>query len=264
MTEASAPHRDLEYYLNLSYPAQLTYQREDDDSYWIAEALDLPGCMSDGASPSEAIENLEDAKQLWIETQIEDGLEVPEPTQTKNYSGKFLVRMPKSLHRRLAEQAKYDGVSLNHYVVSLLSQGESTREQIRRLQSSMSEIAKEVRANRRLLTTPAHGVSALGARGANVVDAVIDPGSYFARTYRATGYSDEIDEELHRSGGNIFFYGVGSKESQIQAYVGRGSRNRERGEEVFVTDGTSQMAGRTLISNALRPRHPDSVNISSE
>ena len=43
------------------------------------------------------------------------------PTQAHDYSGKFLVRMPKSLHFRLAMQAKREGVSLNQYVTSLLS-----------------------------------------------------------------------------------------------------------------------------------------------
>ena len=71
--------KDMEYYLNLSYPVQLSRQSDDGDGYWFAEILELPGCMSDGSNPSEALQNLEDAKRLWIETQIEDGYEVPEP-----------------------------------------------------------------------------------------------------------------------------------------------------------------------------------------
>ena len=121
MTQTLAPHKDLAYYLDLPYPVQLSHQREDDDEYWLAELLDLPGCMADGSSPDEALKSLEEAKRLWIETQIEDGYEVPEPAQVHDYSGKFLVRMPRSLHYRLAAQAKREGVSLNQYVISLLS-----------------------------------------------------------------------------------------------------------------------------------------------
>ena len=121
MIQTLASHKDLAYYLALSYPVQLTHQSEDDDEYWLAELLDLPGCMADGSSPDEALESLEEAKRLWIETQIEDGYEVPEPAQIHDYSGKFLVRMPKSLHYRLATQAKREGVSLNQYVVSILA-----------------------------------------------------------------------------------------------------------------------------------------------
>ena len=113
--------KDLAYYLDLPYPVQLSHQTEDGDKYWLAELLDLPGCMTDGSTPDEALENLEEAKRLWIETQIEDGYEVPEPARVHDYSGKFLVRMPKALHYRLATQAKREGVSLNQYVISLLS-----------------------------------------------------------------------------------------------------------------------------------------------
>jgi len=45
----------------------------------------------------------------------------PLPSSDNSYSGKLLVRMPKSLHRRLAETAEREGVSLNQYIVSLLS-----------------------------------------------------------------------------------------------------------------------------------------------
>ena len=79
MPETLSTHKDLEYYLNLSYPVQLSRQSDDGDEYWFAEISLLPGCMSDGSDPNEALQNLEDAKRLWIETQIEDGYEVPEP-----------------------------------------------------------------------------------------------------------------------------------------------------------------------------------------
>lgn len=121
MLQTVIPAKGLEYYLNLPYPVQLSRQIDDDDEYWFAEILDLPGCMADGVNPNEAMKNLEDAKRLWIETHIEDGYEVPEPAQSHGYSGKFLLRMPKSLHHRLALQAKREGVSLNQHVVSLLN-----------------------------------------------------------------------------------------------------------------------------------------------
>ena len=69
----------MEYYLSLPYPVQLSHQTDDGNEYWLAEIPLLPGCMSDGSDPNEALQNLEDAKRLWIETQIGDGYEVPEP-----------------------------------------------------------------------------------------------------------------------------------------------------------------------------------------
>jgi antitoxin HicB len=65
--------------------------------------------------------NINEARELWIETAYEAGDDIPLPSNDDSYSGKLLVRMPKSLHRRLAETAENEGVSLNQYIVSLLS-----------------------------------------------------------------------------------------------------------------------------------------------
>ena len=70
--------KDIGYYMNLSYPIQLVHDK--DGGCWIAEIPDFPGCMSDGKDPNKAVENVRDAKELWIETCIEDGYEVPMPT----------------------------------------------------------------------------------------------------------------------------------------------------------------------------------------
>jgi hypothetical protein len=49
------------------------------------------------------------------------GYDVPEPIQESNYSGMFNVRIPKSLHLRLAVEAEREGVSLNQYALYKLS-----------------------------------------------------------------------------------------------------------------------------------------------
>ncbi len=105
----------------LDYPVELSRWDEDEESYWVAEIPDLPGCVADGDTPDEAVESLEEAKRLWIEARLENGHSVPEPTHTCGYSGRLLLRMPKSLHRKLAAQSRREGTSLNMYVVSLLS-----------------------------------------------------------------------------------------------------------------------------------------------
>ena len=53
----------------------------DEDGAYIAEVLDLPGCMSDGLSYAEAAANSADAAQAWIETARDLGREVPAPTK---------------------------------------------------------------------------------------------------------------------------------------------------------------------------------------
>ena len=53
---------------------------------------------------------------------MEDGIEIPYPDNAENYSGQFKLRLPKSLHKQLAENAKRDGISMNQYCVYLLAQ----------------------------------------------------------------------------------------------------------------------------------------------
>lgn len=131
------------YYAALKYPVEL-YRRDDDgEHYWVAEIPDLPGCVADGETPDEAVESLGEAKRLWIEARLENGHHVPEPTDTRGYSGRLLLRMPKSLHRKLAAQSRREGTSLNMYVVSLLSGGAADAASERR---AVAESAGDYRA----------------------------------------------------------------------------------------------------------------------
>lgn len=115
--------RDLKCYLDLDYP--ITIYRAEEGGY-VAEVEDLPGCITEGDTWEEVSERIEDARKSWIETAYEDGVEIPLPRNDEQYSGKFIVRIPKSLHRRLAEQARREGVSLNQYVESILSESASS------------------------------------------------------------------------------------------------------------------------------------------
>ena len=98
----------------------------DEENDLIAEAPELPGCVADGSTPDEAVQNLREAMKSWISSRLEAGLQVPEPSGTEAFSGRILVRLPKYLHKRLADQAREQGSSLNQYLVSILSEG-STR-----------------------------------------------------------------------------------------------------------------------------------------
>lgn len=109
----------VEEYLKLPYTIKLI--KEEDGTYYVS-VEELPGCASMGDTPEEALEMIKEAMEGWIESNLERGLEIPLPESMKEYSGKFLVRVPASLHRRLVEQAKKEGVSLNQLVVSLLSE----------------------------------------------------------------------------------------------------------------------------------------------
>ena len=99
------------------------YVYRDPDGYYLAEVVELPGCMSDGDTEAEALANLTEAMTGWLESMLLTGHPVPEPLNETTYSGKYALRMPKSLHERLARQAEREGVSLNQWLVTLLAQG---------------------------------------------------------------------------------------------------------------------------------------------
>lgn len=86
-----------------------------------AEILEFPGCFAQGESPEEAYRSLEEAAYSWIEACHEQGQEVPAPSANAGYSGKIVLRLPKSIHRRAAVMAERDGVSLNQFLVSAVS-----------------------------------------------------------------------------------------------------------------------------------------------
>jgi antitoxin HicB len=113
-----AERKPLEYYLNQKYP--VTLEEAPEGGYFI-EIEDLPGCYSQGETVQEALEMIEEARQLWLESTYEDGLDIPLPRENRDYSGKFFIRAPKSLHRRLDQLANREGVSLNQFLVSTLS-----------------------------------------------------------------------------------------------------------------------------------------------
>lgn len=112
--------RTVEEYMTLPYTIELT---PDDGSYFV-KVKELEGCMTVGDNPTEALEMLDDAKEEWFSAAIDDGLEIPLPESMREMkqSGKFALRMPKSLHQKLAESAEVESVSLNQYIVTLLAE----------------------------------------------------------------------------------------------------------------------------------------------
>ena len=104
-------------YINLPYNYIIKPVSDESGSYFHASVLELDGCQSTGESFQEAYNNLMEAMEGWIETKLENGYPVPVPLETDRFSGKFVIRLPKSLHFRLAMEAEKEGVSLNQYAL---------------------------------------------------------------------------------------------------------------------------------------------------
>jgi predicted RNase H-like HicB family nuclease len=111
----------------MHYPIEVFWSEEDDG--FIAIAPDLPGASAWGETEAKAIGELHTVIGLWIKAARKAGNPVPKPSDRAdvNYSGKFLMRVPKRLHAELARAAKAQGVSLNQYVLYVLTKGHGER-----------------------------------------------------------------------------------------------------------------------------------------
>lgn len=113
--------KKVEDYIKLPYNYIIQPINDESGSYYYAHVLELEGCQSTGETFEEAYKNLKEAMEGWIETKLEEGFEVPVPKEYEKFSGKFLVRIPKSLHYRLTLEAEQEGISLNQYALYKLS-----------------------------------------------------------------------------------------------------------------------------------------------
>ena len=98
-------------------------EKEDDGRgvYYVARIIELPHLLMTGATPEEAIEELESVKREWIELYLKLGNKMPEPLRSRKYSGKVILRLPPSLHETLVKIAKLEGISFNQHMVSVLA-----------------------------------------------------------------------------------------------------------------------------------------------
>ncbi len=136
--------KTLEEYLKLSYPIELV--RDLESGAYFGRHPDLDGCMAQGATADDAVANLGIARELWIETRLEDGLPVPEPLDFEP-SGRVLVRMAPWLHGQLMRQAQRQDVSLNQYIVTALAEfvgGAPYRQQIEQVGIIVDNLSQAV------------------------------------------------------------------------------------------------------------------------
>lgn len=104
----------------LPYTAVIRPLSEDEGEGYLVEFPEIPGCLGDGNTPQEAVIAAQEALQSWIETVEEFGDPIPKPRA--NFSGQWRLRIPRSLHAELAHRAKYEGVSLNMLVTTILAE----------------------------------------------------------------------------------------------------------------------------------------------
>lgn len=115
--------KKLNDYMELPYRMEIV--EDKDEGGYVVSYPDLPGCITCGETIEAAISNAVDAKKAWIEVALESGIEIHEPESLDGYSGQFKLRIPRSLHKTLAEHSKREGISMNQYCLYLLSRNDA-------------------------------------------------------------------------------------------------------------------------------------------
>lgn len=111
--------KTLDYYLQLSYKMEIVEDKYEGG--FVVSYPDLPGCITCGDTIDSAINNAKDAKKVWLETALEEGININEPDNLEKYSGTFTLKIPKTLHKELAEHSKKEGIDINQYCLYLLA-----------------------------------------------------------------------------------------------------------------------------------------------
>ena len=112
---------DIKDYMKLSYTRLVQEVNDESGHYLYGRILELDGCQSTGDTLEGLYQSLNEAMEGYFEVKLEENLPIPTPKMAGKYSGKFIVRLPKSLHQRLAIEAEKEGVSLNQLALYKLA-----------------------------------------------------------------------------------------------------------------------------------------------
>ena len=115
--------KTLDYYMGLPYKLEIV--PDSTEGGYVASYPELRGCITVGDTLSSVAANAEDAKREWIQAAMEEDIEIPKPLSDAEYSGQFKLRIPKSLHRALAQHSKEEGISMNQYCLYLLTKNDA-------------------------------------------------------------------------------------------------------------------------------------------
>lgn len=108
---------------SLEYPFAMCPLREDEGGGYLIEFPDLPGCMSDGATPEEALLNGADAVRCWVEAMREAGRAIPAPS--KAAVSKRTISVSNIVYQMIAEEAERQGLNVETIADAALIYGSS-------------------------------------------------------------------------------------------------------------------------------------------
>lgn len=112
---------ELKDYMKLPYTRLVQEMDDETGHYFYGRILELDGCQTTAETLTELYSSLNEIMKSYLEIKLEHNLPISIPDSAEKYSGKFVVRLPKTLHQKLAIEAKKEGVSLNQLALYKLS-----------------------------------------------------------------------------------------------------------------------------------------------
>ncbi len=115
-----------------------------DDAAFIALSPDFPGLSAFGGTPEDAAREATAALAAMLDSLREDGGDVPQPRLLPTHSGQLRIRIPKTLHTRLALEAERQGVSLNALIASFLERGQTQNDMLAAVRAELETAMRAV------------------------------------------------------------------------------------------------------------------------
>lgn len=136
--------KDINYYMALDYSVEIRKLRKEEGGGYLASIPQLgsKAFCADGRTINKALEGLKQVKRLLFSDYLDRGVPIPEPeAETESlFSGKFVIRIPVTLHRELVETTRKQNISLNQLILHLLSYNTPLIALEKRLEECFSEI----------------------------------------------------------------------------------------------------------------------------
>lgn len=132
----------------MRYGYKIDLTQVNDHIFWIVESTKLKGCVAQGDTPEEALQEFEENENEWLESAKKYGISIPEPVPAKvqeEYSGKFTVRLSKGVHHKLAERAEDEGVSINQFVCEAICERIGKNETVNELERQLESIQQAIK-----------------------------------------------------------------------------------------------------------------------
>jgi predicted RNase H-like HicB family nuclease len=114
----------------------------DEEGGYVGSILEFPGCFAEGESGGEVMERLNEAARSWIEAALETGYEIREPVSFEGCSGKIALRIPRNLHKQVAELAELEETSVNQLILTAISAYVGSK---KTFETTRSQLVMEIR-----------------------------------------------------------------------------------------------------------------------